>query len=186
MDFMAGIGVEGTGIGLGYQKSMFQKRLEEIQAMPDGPAKDEEIRKLAMDYPGMLEDLQKSREFGEGLATGESPRGGVAGPASNPFSYYVAASPVEHAAAGAQKYVGWKERQKSMDEIAKTRRAMENETFKLLKAGASDPALQQQQAGLLRGIGIPGTGIGVEGEDYLTPEEKRKKAAARMAALFGG
>lgn len=151
------------------QDSIFQKRLAEIMAMPDGPEKQEELRQLSLDYPGMLEDLAEQREFGESMANSESPRGGVAGPASNPFSYYVAASPVEHAASGMKQYMGHKERKEAQGRIDDVRGMQQGQVQKALSAGLPpNPQMQQTQADLLR----------------LTPEELEERRRKMM--MYGG
>ena len=95
------------------ENSIAKRRYDEIMAMPDTPEKTAAIQEWARDYPGEAEMLQADRTFGEKMVQQESPRGGVAGPSSNPFSIYVAANPLEHAAAGAEKYMGYKNRKKA-------------------------------------------------------------------------
>ena len=73
------------------------------------------IEALARDYPGRIADLQSQQGFGETMAQTPMPRGRVAGSASNPFSVYIGANPLESAAAGAQQFMGHRERRKAME-----------------------------------------------------------------------
>lgn len=140
------------------QGSMFERRLQEILAMPDGPEKENELRQLSLDYPGRLEDLAKQQAFSQELSTQGMPHGQVAGSASNPFSVYVGANPLEFAAAGVEKYMGHKQNRDIQQQMTKLREQGEGQNQKLLEAGL---AAQQAQAGALR-------------QGILTPDAQRE------------
>ena len=124
--------------------TMFEKRLAEIQAMPDGPEKQEALRQLSLDYPGRLADLQRQEEHYGEMAGKAMPQGTLAGPSSNPFTRYVGAGPVQHAVAGAEKFMGHRKRQEAMDKATALREMGEGQNQKLLAAGLNKQLNQQQ------------------------------------------
>ena len=73
------------------------------------------INRLAKDYKGEREGLGADIAFNEDMIQRDMPEGGVAGPSSNPFAIYVGASPLEHAAAGMEKYQGYKNRREARE-----------------------------------------------------------------------
>ena len=96
-------------------ETMFQRRLQQIAQITDPEQQQQAIEALARDYPGRIADLQSQQGFGETMAQTPMPRGRVAGSASNPFSVYIGANPLESAAAGAQQFMGHRERRKAME-----------------------------------------------------------------------
>jgi hypothetical protein len=114
--------------------SVWEERLRQIEAMPDGPEKDLALEQLTRDYPGLAESLRSDVAFGEEMAMTPMPKGGVAGPASNPFAVYVAGSPLEHAAAGAQKFMGHRERKGARDELDALSAQKQDATDALMRA----------------------------------------------------
>ena len=73
------------------------------------------INRLAKDYKGEREGLAADIAFNEDMIQRDMPQGGVAGPSSNPFSIYMGASPLQHAAAGLEKYKGYKNRREARE-----------------------------------------------------------------------
>lgn len=96
-----------------------QKNLEalyaEILRLP--PAEQEEwLDKLSTNYPGQIDDLKREQDYYDAEAGTPMAKGIVAGPSSNPYTHYVAASPLEHAAVGMRQYRGMKGFREAADE----------------------------------------------------------------------
>lgn len=149
-------------------RDQFEIRFAIIQQMPDGAEKEQAMEQLFQDYPGLTADAQDRVNKGFEMATQGIAQGGVAGPASNPFSVYVGANPLEHAAVGIEKYMGHKQMREGRNEL-KQLSADKEAAGKALGSAA----LQQGQAAALRG-GKP-----------LTPEEEERRRRMMMYGGFG-
>lgn len=125
--------------------SMFERRLEQIMAIQDPAEKQAQLEALAMDYPGRIEDLQRQQEMSAKLATQPMPSGKVAGPSSNPYSTYIAASPLAMGAAGVEKFMGNRNFKKASDQMTDIRSSGEDQTQQMMSAW-----LQAEQADKLR------------------------------------
>ena len=144
---------------LDMDNSVWEERLRQIEAMPDGPEKDKALDQLTRDYPGLSEALRSDVDFGEEMALTPMPEGGIAGPSSNPFAVYVAGSPLEHAAAGAQKYLGHRERRGARDELDALSAQKQDATDALMRSAIRGPLtpLEQWEEDKRRGYrGMPG------------------------------
>lgn len=128
-------------------ETMLQRRLAQIEMITNPEEKEAALQALARDYPGRVSDAAANAEFMGGMATAGMPKGGVAGPASNPFSVYIAANPLEHAAAGAEKYMGHKGRREAMAAVEAERSMMQQEMAKMLRAGLSDDEERRRYRG---------------------------------------
>lgn len=147
-------------------RDQFELRFAIIQEMPDGPEKEEAMEQLFQDYPGLTADAQDRIDKGFEMATQGIAQGGLAGPSSNPFTTYVGASPLEHAARGVEKYMGHKQMRQGREEKARLSQQKEDAAKALGSA-----ALQRGQASALR---TPGG---------LTPEEEERR---RRMMMYGG
>jgi hypothetical protein len=105
----------GSGINLVGQSNidsdMFQRRLEEIQAMPEGEAKQQAIKELTQDYQGLRELLGADVSAAEQLFNTKMPEGRNAG------GIYVAANPLEFVSSALRQGLGAKGRANSMKQL---------------------------------------------------------------------
>ena len=125
-------------------KKGLEEYLKEIEAMPE-PEQTQAREALARDYPELAKSLRSDVNFGEEMAMTPTPQGGVAGPASNPFAVYVAANPLEHAAAGAQKYMGFKERKAGREYLDALSAMKQKSISDMLRSGMGSPQGQPPQ-----------------------------------------
>lgn len=139
------------------EQDAFERRLEIIQQMPDGPEKEQAMQQLFMDYPGLTESFRDQRDKGFDMATQETAQGTLAGPASNPFTQYVGASPLTHIAQGAEKYMGHKQMREARENLDYLSKQKSQAT-----QGLAGTLLQQKQSQMLRG------------DEQLTEEERRQ------------
>lgn len=128
-------------------RDQFEIRFAIIQQMPDGPDKEEAMQQLFQDYPGLMADAQDRIDKGFEMASQGIAQGTLAGPSSNPFTRYVGASPLEHAARGAEKFMGHRQMKQGREERA---RLSEDRAAATKALGSA--ALQQGQAQALRGM----------------------------------
>ncbi len=93
-------------------ESIYQQRLAEISAMPDGPEKDAALAALARDYEGEADLAGAQMKYGnqavEAGAPGVTQTGGR-------FGTTVAANPLEHIASGLRTYGGYKDMREAKD-----------------------------------------------------------------------
>jgi hypothetical protein len=153
-------------------RTAFEIRFELIKAMPDGPERDQAMEQLFMDYPGLAADAQDRIDKGFEMATQQTDPGMLAGPASNPFTQYVGASPLTHIAQGAEKYMGHKQMKQGREQNAQI-----SANKQAASMGLGQAALQQGQAAGLRSM--PGA-RGEVGPDGLTEEERRQRQMMMM------
>jgi len=144
----------------------FELRLEIIRSMPEGPEKEQALEQLFRDYPGEVEDLESKRDQGFKLATGGIAQGTIAGPASNPYTQYVAASPFEHAANAMKTYQGFKSMKESDAGLKEIRDQKKDAAMNIGQA-----ALQKETASQLR-----------DPEE----EERKRRQLMMMAQYYGG
>ena len=148
------------------QRDQFEIRFSIIMQMEDGPEKEQAMEQLFQDYPGLTADAQDRVDKGFEMATQGMAQGGLAGPSANPFTRYVGASPLEHIARGAEKYMGHKQMRQGREDLDKLS-ADKGAAGKALGSAA----LQQGQAGYLR----------------ETPEQRRRREEEeRMRMAYGG
>lgn len=133
-------------------------RYKEIQAMPDGPAKDEAIEALTREYPELTTTLRDDISAAEKLIDTEMPTSRVAGPRSNPFAVEIA-NPFGSAAAGYKQHKGYKERGERREELDKLHAAQSATRGDVIRAGINDPEMMKRQADFMR----------------MTPEQRRLK-----------
>lgn len=117
-------------------------RLAEINTYSE-PERGEALRMLSQDYAGKRDTLNKSLDFNESQLQAEMPEGGVAGPSSNPFSIYVGANPLEHAAAGMSKYKAGVDRtsdRESLDKLSDEWGTQQQATMEAVGRGAGQNA----------------------------------------------
>jgi len=126
------------------EKTAFELRFEIIKQMPEGEQKNKAMADLFKDYPGLIAEAQDEIDKGTDMAYQASPEATNAAP-GNPYSYSVAANPLEHIAVGAQRYMGQKQ-------IADARQRMGDLSSSKEAAATAlgQAALQQGQAAALR------------------------------------
>jgi hypothetical protein len=90
----------------GTTDSMYQQRLAQIRAMPEGPEKAAALEALARDYEGEESLASAQMKYGAQAAGG----GGLDPlTTGGRFGTTVARSPLEHAAQGLRTYKGYKD-----------------------------------------------------------------------------
>lgn len=146
-------------------RDQFELRFEIIQQMPDGPEKEQAMEQLFQDYPGLTADATDRINKGFEMATQGTAQGVLAGPSSNPFTRYVGANPLEHAARGVEKFMGHRQMREGREDMARLSADKEAAGTALGSA-----ALQQGQASALR----------------MTPEEEEEERRRRMMMRYGG
>lgn len=159
------------------ERDQFELRFSIIQQMDDGPEKEQAMEQLFQDYPGLTADAQDRINKGFEMATQGTAQGGLAGPSANPFTVYVGANPLEHAARGAEKYMGHKRMREGRDTMKKLSDQKYQATRSLANA-----ALQQGQANALRGQAAPQ--FQMPGR-VKTPQEEEEERRRRMMMQYG-
>lgn len=104
----------------GPEKDALEQRFEALQQLPP-EQQAEAIKQLSMDYEGRGATLRDDLEKNYAMMSQASPQA-LDGPSGNPFAYTVAASPLEHIATGAMKYMGGKgikEDKAKLEELSK-------------------------------------------------------------------
>jgi hypothetical protein len=147
--------------------SALQLAVEDMMSAASPEELSEKLRVHAQDYKGRRSALEDDQVIGKSLYDTESPEGRQAG--NNQFSVYVAANPLEHLAAGANKFMGGKQ-------MADAREGLEglSTDFETGLQGVQEAAL----AGALRG---GGQGQGEQKPFDMTDEEweRQKRLSGR-------
>lgn len=123
-----------AGGGMEWEETMFQKRLAQIRAMPEGEAKQAALQALAMDYPGRIQAIEQQQEMAKQMATAPMPEGKLAGSHGNPYSVYIGASPIGMAATAAGQFKGHRNYRDLKDQREKLLSKGEEQTQALLAA----------------------------------------------------
>lgn len=153
------------------ERDQFEIRFAIIQEMEDGPEKDQAMEQLFQDYPGLTADAQDRVNKGFEMATQGIAQGTLAGPSSNPFTQYVGANPLEHAARGVEKFMGHRQMRQGREDLAKL-----SADKQAAGTALGNAALQQGQAQALRQQppAMPGPKQTVPGGMDMTPEEEEE------------
>lgn len=109
------MGPPAPAAGGGMDQTMYQKRLAEIQAMPPGPEKDAALAALARDYEGEQSAAMAQQKIGAELMSMGAPKATQTG---GRYGTTVAASPVEHLAAGLRTYKGGKDMKEAREMLS--------------------------------------------------------------------
>jgi hypothetical protein len=120
----------------GTEKDGMEAAYESLKALPFGPERDAALKQLVTDYEGRENSLKDDLTMAYDQFTTPTPEA-LQGPGGNPYAYTVAASPLEHLAAGVQKYQGGKE-------IKRVRSERES------LSQSKELAMQRYQAALLK------------------------------------
>jgi len=128
-------------------------KISELQ----GEERDKALANLSAAYDMRSANLRDDLELAYNQYTAPSPQA-IEGPSGNPFAYTVAASPLEHAASGAMKYMGGKD-------IKRVRG--EREALAKGQEAATDLSLR----GML---------------EQMEKEKREEEERKRLAGLYGG
>jgi hypothetical protein len=139
----------------------FERRYQLIMAMPEGREKTEAMQQLFQDYPGKMADATDQIDKGFEMATMQPAGMTQAGPANNPFTIDVGAGALLLIGNAGRAYMGGKQMREGRD-TSKELSAGQDAAM----MGMANAALQQGQAGALRGE---------VGPDGLTDEERRQR-----------
>ena len=112
-------------------QTMMEARRAQIMAMPEGPEKDAAIAALVADYQGLGAAAEDQQSFGAKAALMDMPEGVQTG---GKYGTYVAASPLEHLAAGLRTYGGYKDMGQARDARQKLADEKQAAMVALLKA----------------------------------------------------
>lgn len=124
-----------------YDRTILEQRLAEIEAMPDGPEKDQAFNELAADYPELYTTARDDVTRGLDMYNTEAP-GMREGPAGNPFAVTIAANPLEHLATGATKFMGGKQMREGRQQLDDLAEQKQRALSAFLRAGTNQT--QQQ------------------------------------------
>jgi hypothetical protein len=113
-------------------KTMYERRLAEIQAMPPGPDREAALELLSRDYPGLAKTATTSQEQGFEMAMSPGAKGTELG---GRYSTYVAANPLEHLASGLRQYGGYKKMNKAEEQLDQLSKDKQRSLMDMLRAG---------------------------------------------------
>lgn len=119
-------------------KDMLEARLAEIRQMPPDQ-QAAALAALSRDYQAEQADLESQREFGMDQAGTGIAKGAIAGPSGNPYTAYMAASPLEHLASGLRTYKGMKDIRESRDSMKKLQEAEAAQRMAALQTQMGQP-----------------------------------------------
>lgn len=143
-------------------KDMLEKALEAIAQLPP-EQREAAMADLFRDYPGLQQQIDNDMALGQELALQEAP-GMTHGPKDNPYAVSIAASPLEHAVRGFEKYKGGKmmgeARESAADLSAAQERALRGTAGSMLPQGPQAPST------------------------WLTPEEEEEERRRRMRGAY--
>jgi hypothetical protein len=130
------------------QDDMLSAAYAEIAQETDPDKRAARIEKMTRNYPEIAKMLMGDRAFSESMVTTPMPKGGVAGPGSNPFSIYVAANPLEHIAAAGNQIMGHRDRRAATKEMRQNQADWQEQLGATMNAGMNQ---QAAEANALRG-----------------------------------
>ncbi len=137
-------GVEQTGSAAPLDKTMYEKRMAQIAALPPGPAKDQAIAELTASYADMGSAADSQRAAGVEATMADMPGGmNTAGK----YGTYVAASPLEHLASGLRAYKGYKDISEADAQQELMAKQKQQALERMLRAGLGGPGLQNPLPG---------------------------------------
>ena len=116
----------------GTDKSAFMAGVDSLRGL-NSVDQDKAITELGADYEGRRDNLRDDLTMAYDQFTTPTPEA-LQGPGGNPYAYTVAASPLEHLAAGVQKYQGGKELKRVRGEREKLSAMQEAATKRTLAA----------------------------------------------------
>ena len=113
-------------------KSLYEKALADIELLPPNE-QEEALRQLSLAYTDLTKTARDEMDYGFEMATRDMPKGQQAG--NNRFSVYVGANPLEHIAAGAEKYMGHKQMKKARGALDDLSADQQSATARMLRSG---------------------------------------------------